>query len=113
MSAVQEVRTDETTSRFGPSSAAFVDQAISHLQEKIAADIREKMASDLRAYLQAEMQNAQVRIEAIEGEIGSMMEDFSIPLEKVIKKRAEKAELNAFIKGLEFAVDGLNSSVRP
>jgi hypothetical protein len=72
------------------------------LQKKFEAELRERMG--YLSAVEVEMAKVTAQLEAVAREIAAMLDDPSIELSKVMRKRSEQAELKAYLNGLSFSI---------
>ena len=84
------------------------------LREQLRVIIREDLQKEFEAELsqriahleevRKEIARVQQRLEGIAREIAAMLDDPSIELSKVMRKRTEQAELKSYLDGLRFSI---------
>ena len=90
------------------------DKSIHALREQIRIQIREELEKEYQHELekkiahlgevQKEIERVTVNLEGITKEIAAMLDDPSIELSKVMRKRTEQAELKTYLNGLRFSI---------
>jgi archaellum component FlaC len=95
---------------------ARMEKSIGDIREKLRNEIEEQLRKDFESELCARMarldgvENEIVRvlgqIESITKEIAAMLDDPSVELARVMRKRTEQAELRAYLNGLRFSTGG-------
>ena len=90
------------------------DKSIQVLREQIRIQIREELEKEYQQELerriahlgevQKEIERVTVNLEGITKEIAAMLDDPSIELSKVMRKRTEQAELKTYLNGLRFSI---------
>ena len=91
-----------------------LEESLSNLREQIRIQIEEELRKDFEAQLQArvahlgetqkEIERITLQLEGVAKEIVAMLDDPSIELSKVMRKRTEQAELKAYLSGLRFSI---------
>ena len=86
------------------------DHSMEQLREQMRLQIREEMEKEFqeeqvgwKEHLQSvrsEIEEVSGRLETVAKEIAAMLDDPSVELSKIIRKRGEQAELKAFLDGL-------------
>jgi hypothetical protein len=82
------------------------------LRNEIEEEIRQEFDAELRARMghlddvQKEIERVLGQVEAVTKEIAAMLDDPSIELARVMRKRTEQAELKAYLNGLRFSISG-------
>ena len=89
-------------------------EAIGAVREKTRLEVTEELRKNFEAELkerishlevvQNEMVKVTARLEGVACEIAAMLDDPSIELSKVMRKRSEQAELKAYLDGLRFSI---------
>ncbi|MBI2150723.1 MAG: hypothetical protein HYU27_08995 [Acidobacteria bacterium] len=90
------------------------DKAMEELREQLRSvikdDLQKEFDRELRsrishlAEVQKEIQRVAAQLESVAKEIAAMLDDPSIELSKVMRKRTEQAELKAYLEGLRFSI---------
>ena len=75
---------------------------VSELEREFEARLKERIAKLEEA--QEEIKRVSAQIEGVAGEIAAMLDDPSIELSRVMRKRTEQAELKAYLNGLQFSI---------
>jgi hypothetical protein len=93
-----------------------LDTCVGELREQLRSTIEDELRKDFEAELQArfahvtdaqkEIERVTAQLEGIAKEIVTMLDDPSIELAKVMRKRTEQAELKAYLVGLRFSIGG-------
>ncbi len=93
---------------------ARFDKSMEDLREQLRVIIREDLQKEFDEELkkrvahieevQKEIAQIQNRLESAAREIAAMLDDPSIELSKVMRKRTEQAELKAYLDGLRFSI---------
>jgi exoribonuclease R len=91
-----------------------MEKRISELRQQIRAELevelRKAFDAELKAHgsqarlVQKEIERVLGQIQGVSNEIAAMLDDASIELSKVMRKRTEQAELKAYLDGLLFSV---------
>src|SRR5207253_3037613 len=91
-----------------------MEKRISELREQIRAELEGELRKEFDAELKArtgqsdlvqkEIERVLVQIQGVSKEIAAMLDDASIELSKVMRKRTEQAELKSYLDGLLFSV---------
>jgi SMC interacting uncharacterized protein involved in chromosome segregation len=89
-------------------------KAIGDVREKVRIEVTEELRKNFEAELkqrighleavQNEMVKVTTQLEGVAREIAAMLDDPSIELSKVMRKRSEQAELKAYLGGLRFSI---------
>lgn len=89
-------------------------KAIGDVREKVRIEVTEELRKNFEAELkqrighletvQNEMVKITTQLEGVALEIAAMLDDPSIELSKVMRKRSEQAELKAYLNGLRFSI---------
>ena len=93
---------------------AKFEQALDGVREQNRLEVTEELRKNFEAELKerighletghVEMQKVTTQLESVAREIAAMLDDPSIELSKVMRKRAEQAELKAYLEGLRFSI---------
>ena len=93
---------------------ALFDKSIEEIREQLRIDIKEELRKDFEVELQnrianmgdvqKEIERVLAQLEGITKEIAAMLDDPSIELSKVMRKRTEQAELKAYLDGLRYSI---------
>ena len=91
-----------------------LENRIGEIREQARIDVTEEIRKEFDAELQAriaylgdvqkEIQRVLGLIEGVTKEIAAMLDDPSVELSRVMRKRTEQAELKAFLDGLRFSI---------
>jgi hypothetical protein len=87
-----------------------LDEAREKLRAEIKEEFRQNFEIELKARVarlgeaQAEIELVTARLEGISREIATMLDDPSIELSRVMRKRTELTELKAYLNGLRFSI---------
>lgn len=110
---MQQVLTEVRTAIENEYRARF-DQSLLDLREQIQLQIREELEKEFQVQLeqrishltdvQKEIERVSTKLEGVAKEIVAMLDDPSVELSKVMRKRTEQAELKAFLEGLRFSI---------
>jgi hypothetical protein len=82
------------------------EQARLELRAKLEKEIRESSGKqgELLAKAKKEIERVCQQMDSIDKEIAAMLEDSNTELAKVIRKRADLAELRSYLNGLRFSI---------
>ncbi len=90
------------------------EQSLGEMREQLRLEIKEELARDFQNELerriahmgevQKEIERVAAQLEGVTKEIVAMLDDPSVELSKVMRKRTEQAELKAYLTGLRFSV---------
>lgn len=93
---------------------ARFDKSMQDLREQIRIQTREELEKEFQEELekriahlgdvQKEIERVSAKLEGTAKEIAAMLDDPSIELSKVMRKRTEQAELKAYLDGLRFSI---------
>lgn len=93
---------------------ARFDKSMQDLREQIRTQIREELEKEFQEELEKriarlgdvhkEIELVSGKLEGIAKEIAAMLDDPSIELSKVMRKRTEQAEMKAYLDGLRFSI---------
>jgi predicted enzyme involved in methoxymalonyl-ACP biosynthesis len=93
---------------------ARMDRALIQLREQIRQETEQELRKDFEAELNAriehlgdvqkEIERVRTQVEGVTKEIAAMLDDPSIELSRVMRKRTEQAELKAYLDGLRFSI---------
>jgi len=93
---------------------ARMDKHVGEMREQLRNEIEEEMRKDFEAELrsrierlsgvQKEIERVLGLIESVTKEIAAMLDDPSVELSRVMRKRTEQAELKAYLDGLRFSI---------
>jgi hypothetical protein len=93
---------------------AKFDKALSDVREDVRLELTEEFRKNFEAELKdrighlevvrSEMTKVTAQLEGVAREIAAMLDDPSIELSKVMRKRSEQAELKAYLAGLSFSI---------
>ena len=93
---------------------ARFDKSMEDLREQLRVIIREDLQKEFEAELKQriahledvrkEIARVQQKLDGIAKEIVAMLDDPSIELSKVMRKRTEQAELKSYLEGLRFSI---------
>ena len=81
-----------------------------HVRTEVELELRKEFDAELKAragnldQVQNEIERVLAQIDGVTGEIAAMLDDPSIELSKVMRKRTEQAELRAYLDGLRFSL---------
>jgi len=78
------------------------DQLTEELRKNFEAEMKERLGH--LETVHAEMIRVTAQLEGVAGEIATMLDDPTIELSRVIRKRSEQAELKAYLAGLSFSL---------
>ena len=91
-----------------------MEKRISELREQIRAELEGELRKEFDAELKArtgqsdlvqkEIERVLGQIQGVSKEIAAMLDDASIELSKVMRKRTEQTELKAYLDGLRFSL---------
>ena len=91
-----------------------MEKALNEVREQIRNETEEELRKDFDAQLRSriahltevekEIERVRTQIEGVTKEITTMLDDPSIELSKVMRKRTEQAELKAYLDGLRFSI---------
>jgi DNA repair exonuclease SbcCD ATPase subunit len=84
------------------------------LRQQIRLQIKEELEKDFQEELekrvahlsdvQKEIERVAAKLEGVAKEIAAMLDDPSVELSKVMRKRTEQAELKSYLDGLRFSI---------
>ena len=93
---------------------ARFDKAMEDLREQLRSVIKDDLQKEFEVELQSriahledvktEITRVATKLEAVAKEIAAMLDDPSIELSKVMRRRTEQAELKAYLDGLRFSI---------
>lgn len=93
---------------------AKLDKALVEVREQVRLEVTEELRRNFEAELKArishleavqvEMTRITTQLEGVAREIAAMLDDPSVELSKVMRKRSEQAELKAYLSGLRFSI---------
>ena len=93
---------------------ARMEKSLSEAREQIRNETEEELRKNFEAELhsriehlaevQKEIERVRTQLEGVTKEITSMLDDPSIELSRVMRKRTEQAELKAYLEGLRFSI---------
>ena len=93
---------------------AKLDKALVEVREQVRLEVTEELRRNFEAELKArishleavqvEMVKVTTQLEGVAREIAAMLDDPSVELSKVMRKRSEQAELKAYLSGLRFSI---------
>ena len=93
---------------------ARMEKALNEVREQVRSETEEELRKDFEAELRSriahlsevekEIERVRTQIEGVTKEITTMLDDPSIELSKVMRKRTEQAELKAYLDGLRFSI---------
>ena len=91
-----------------------MEKALNEVRQQIRNETEEELRKDFDAQLRSriahltevekEIERVRTQIEGVTKEITTMLDDPSIELSKVMRKRTEQAELKAYLGGLRFSI---------
>jgi hypothetical protein len=91
-----------------------MEKALNEAREQIRNETEEELRKDFDAQLRSriahltevekEIERVRTQIESVTKEITTMLDDPSIELSKVMRKRTEQAELKAYLDGLRLSI---------
>jgi len=93
---------------------ARMEKSLGEVREQIRNETEEELRKNFEAELHAriehlaevqkEIERVRAEIEGVTKEITAMLDDPSIELSRVMRKRTEQAELKAYLDGLRFSI---------
>jgi uncharacterized protein with von Willebrand factor type A (vWA) domain len=93
---------------------ARMERSLVEVREQIRRETEQELREDFEAELHAriehlgdvqkEIERVRTHIEGVTKEITAMLDDPSIELSRVMRKRTEQAELKAYLDGLRFSI---------
>lgn len=93
---------------------AKFEQSVGEIREQLRLEIKEELEKDSQSELarriahmgevQKEIERVTAQLEGVAKEIVAMLDDPSVELSKVMRKRTEQAELKAYLTGLRFSI---------
>jgi len=106
---IGDVRTaieNEYRARFDRSIEELRQQMRLQIKEELEKEFQDELAKRI-AYLsdvQKEIDRVSAKLEGVAKEIAAMLDDPSVELSKVMRKRTEQAELKSYLDGLRFSI---------
>ena len=99
-----------------------LERSLNETREQVRRDTEEELKKDFEAKLHArmghlaeiekEIERVRAQIEGVTREITAMLDDPSVELSRVMRRRTEQAELKAYLHGLRFSV-GVKAGEKP
>lgn len=86
-----------------------IEQFRTELRQEITRELKREFEAEFKTYvsrfadIQTEIKRIHPELETVSGEINTLLNDPCVELALVIRKRAELAELQAYLDGLRFA----------
>jgi hypothetical protein len=90
------------------------ENSLKEIREQIRSETEEQLRKDFEAELHSrishlvevekEIERVRMQLEGVTKEITEMLDDPSIELSKVMRKRSHQAELKAYLDGLRFSI---------
>lgn len=106
---ISEVRSaieSEYRVRFDRSIEELRGQIHAQVKDELQKEFEEEFAKRIEHLgdVQKEIERVATKLEGVAKEIATMLDDPSIELSKVMRKRTEQAELKAYLDGLRFSI---------
>ena len=100
----------EIESQYKERFRASLDEACEKLRAEIKEEFRQDFEIELKALVarlgevQTEIERVMGQLDGVSREIAAMLEDPSVELSRVMRKRTELAGLKAYLTGLRFSI---------
>jgi SMC interacting uncharacterized protein involved in chromosome segregation len=87
-----------------------IDEVREEIRQEVTIELEKHFEAELKARIsrleavQTEMAKVTAQLEGVAREIAAMLDDPSVELSKVMRKRSEQAELKAYLSGLSYSI---------
>ena len=104
----------ETRAAIEKQYRARFEKTVDEMREQVRLEVKDELEKDFQEELakrishlddvKKEIDRVAAKLEGVAKEIAAMLDDPSIELSKVMRKRTEQAELRAYLDGLRFSI---------